>query len=140
MGEAVAAERGGAVDAEVVLVVLALPRVRAARVEELLRQQAAQPLRGAANGRRLHPRSPTTTTTIELRVGTTGTVKAACLDHSAARMDGIMGSIEECGLETIVSIQKAKNSVVRHRHMWARLLSSSLLHASLALFCSCLRL
>ena len=54
VGEAVAAERGGAVDAEEVLVVLALARVRGARVEELLRQQAAQPLRRAAHGRRLH--------------------------------------------------------------------------------------
>lgn len=35
--EAVAAQRRGAVDAEVVLVVLALPRVRGACVEELLR-------------------------------------------------------------------------------------------------------
>jgi hypothetical protein len=35
--EAMAAQRRGAVDAEVVLVVLALPRVHAARVEELLR-------------------------------------------------------------------------------------------------------
>lgn len=58
VGETVAAERGGAVDAEVVLVVLALPRVRGARVEELLRQQAAQPLRSAAHGRRLHGGCP----------------------------------------------------------------------------------
>jgi hypothetical protein len=35
--EAMAAQRRGAVDAEVVLVVLALPRVHGARVEELLR-------------------------------------------------------------------------------------------------------
>lgn len=54
VGEAVAAERGGAVDAEVVLLVLALARVRVARVEELLGQQAAQPLRRATHGRRLH--------------------------------------------------------------------------------------
>lgn len=50
VGEAVAAERGGAVGAEVVLLVLALRRVHAARLEELLRQQATEPLRGAAHG------------------------------------------------------------------------------------------
>jgi hypothetical protein len=54
VGEALAAQRGGAVDAVVVLVVLALARVRGARVEELLRHQTAQPLRGAGHGRRLH--------------------------------------------------------------------------------------